>query len=86
MTNCLFAEGLAGVTAALNIRFRHPVIVNQEAVVRGWIERSSPPLRILRAEVLQGERCKVTAAGKSMDSADSVANTGRVTRLEPMVQ
>jgi acyl-coenzyme A thioesterase PaaI-like protein len=28
MTNCLFSLGIAAMTARLNVRFRHPVLVN----------------------------------------------------------
>ena len=35
MTNCLFAHGHAAVTAELKVRFRHPVMTERPARVRG---------------------------------------------------
>lgn len=67
MTNCMFAHGIPAITAELNVRFRHPVIISQLATVRAWIERSSPPLHLLRAEVVQDEQLKATALGKFME-------------------
>ena len=67
MTNCLFAHGHNGITGELKIRFRHPVITDRVATVRAWIERTSPPYHILKAEVIQDERVKATATGKFVD-------------------
>ena len=64
MTNGLFAQGRAGLTGELKVRYRHPVLTNHMAVVRGWIERSSPPLYLTCAELVQGGEVKVTATGK----------------------
>jgi len=67
MTNCMFAHGHAAVTAELNIRFRHPVVIGEPAIVRAWIERSQPRLHVLTAEVLQDRQLKATAVGKFMN-------------------
>ncbi len=67
MTNCMFARDIVATTAELNIRFRHPLVVGRVATVRAWIERSSPPLHLLRAEVVQDARPKATAFGKFME-------------------
>ena len=67
MTNCMFVHGLPAITAELNVRFRHPVVINQVAVVRAWIERSSPPLHLLKAEILQDGQLKAAASGKFME-------------------
>jgi len=67
MTNCLFAHGRAGLTGELKVRYRHPVLTNHVATVRGWIERSSPPLYLARAELFQDDEVKATATGKFMD-------------------
>ena len=67
MTNCMFAHGVPAITAELNVRFLHPVIIDRLAAVRAWIERSSPPLHLLKAEVLQDEQLKATASGKFME-------------------
>jgi len=66
MTNCLFAHGHPGVTAELTVRFRHPVQTDTPTTVRAWIERCSPPLHVLRAELLQNGQIKATARGKFM--------------------
>jgi len=67
MTNCMFAHGVPAVTAELNVRFRHAVIIGRSATVRAWVERSSPPLHVLRAEVVQGDQLRATASGKFME-------------------
>lgn len=69
MTSCLFAHGHPGVTAELTIRFRHPVRTGKPATVRAWIERCSPPLYVLKAEVVQNGQTKATASGKFMEQA-----------------
>ena len=75
MTNCMFAKGIPAITAELNVRFRHPVIISRLATVRAWVERSSPPLHLLRAELLQDEQLKATALGKFMGQPQ-LANEG----------
>lgn len=78
MTNCLFAHGCSGVTADLHVRFRHPVVAAQPSLVQAEIERSLPPLFVLRAELLQSGRCHATAVGKFVDRRDPmVAAQGR---------
>lgn len=67
MTNCLFAHGCSGVTADLHVRFRHPVVANLPSLVRARVERSLPPLFVLKAELFQTGRCHTTAVGKFMD-------------------
>lgn len=64
MTNCLFAHGVSAVTAELAVRFRHPVLSGGVATVRAWIARSTPRLCLLKAEIVQNKRTKVTASGK----------------------
>ena len=67
MTNCLFAHGHPGVTAEITVRFRHPVHTGRTATVRAWIERCSPPLHVLSAQLVQDEQLKATACGKFID-------------------
>ena len=69
MTNCLFAHGHPGVTAEITVRFRHPVCIDTPAIVRAWIERCSPPMHVLKAELVQDGQLKATARGKFMDQA-----------------
>ena len=69
MTNCLFAHEQPGVTAELTVRFRHPVRIGTPVTVRAWIERCSPPLHVLRAELTQDGQLKAAARGKFMNQA-----------------
>ena len=64
MTNCLFARGLVGVTADLNVRYRKPIEIGSEMLLRGWLERSRPPLYFMRAELHQENCLKASASAK----------------------
>jgi acyl-coenzyme A thioesterase PaaI-like protein len=66
MTNCLFARGIVAVTAELSVRFTHPVVIDRQASVRAWVEKSYPPLYVMRAELFQGGDVLATASGKFM--------------------
>ena len=70
MGNCLFAHGLAAVTAELNVRFRHPIAINQPAAVTARIVQSSNSIYVLEAKVTQGGQIKATAEGKFVDHPD----------------
>ncbi|MBS3733727.1 MAG: PaaI family thioesterase [Phycisphaerae bacterium] len=67
MTNCLFAHGVAAVTAELNVRFRHPVASDTLLTVAASVTRRSAPLYVARAELSQGGQVKATACGKFME-------------------
>lgn len=73
MTNCLFAHGCCGLTAELGVRFRHPVLSASLVRLRAWVERASPPLFVLRAELRQANQLRVTAIGKFLDKGRSIA-------------
>lgn len=73
MTNCMFAHGIPAITAKLTVRFRHSVVINQVATVRARIERSSPRLHVLNAEIIQDKQVKATALGKFMNQAQLTA-------------
>ena len=73
MTNCMFAHGCPVVTAELKVRFRHPVVTDKAATVRAWIDQSSPPLYLLKADVVQAEQVKATACGTFMEQRRLVA-------------
>lgn len=70
MTNCLFAHGIAAVTAEMTVRFRHPIAVSQSLVVRARIMRSERPLHVVDAEIIQDDQVKAKASGKFMERAD----------------
>ena len=67
MTNCILAHGHTGVTAELKVRYRHPVVTDHVAVVRGWISRSLLPPYLMESELLQDGQVKATATAKFMD-------------------
>ena len=66
MTNWLFAHGLTGITAELNIRFRHPVILGKPASVSAHLKSGSHPLYELEASITQSGQLKVRATGRFM--------------------
>ena len=70
MTHCIFARGDVGVTGELKVRYRHPVIVDLTAIVRGWIRRFSSPLYLMEAELLQDGQVKVIATAKFMAQSE----------------
>jgi uncharacterized protein (TIGR00369 family) len=67
MTNCLFAHDRAAMTAELKVRYREPVVIGEEMRIRAWIERSSPPLYFLAAELKQADCVKAVATAKFME-------------------
>jgi len=66
MTNWLFAHGLTGVTAELNVRFRHPIILHEPAKVTARLKSASHPLYELEAHITQNGQLKVRATGRFM--------------------
>ncbi len=67
MTNCLFAHGVAAVTAELNVRFRHPLTVGTPLTVTAWITRRSEPLFLMAAELTQAGQIRIKATGKFVE-------------------
>ena len=67
MGNCMFARGRATVTIEMTTKFRHPVVIGQQATISARITRASHPLYLLEAEVVQDGKIKVTANGKYYD-------------------
>lgn len=63
----MFARRQTAVTAEMTTRFRHPVLIKQEATVSARITRSSHHLYQLEAEIRQAGHIKVTAKGKFLD-------------------
>ncbi len=70
MTNCLFAHGVAAVTAEMTVRFRSPIEVGRPLTARAWVTRVHRPLYGVRAELVQAGQVKATAAGKFMERPD----------------
>ena len=67
MTNCMFAHGSKAMTAELKVRYRKPVVIGIEMLVRAWITDSFPPLHHLKAELKQEGCVKATALAKFME-------------------
>ncbi|MCK5806139.1 MAG: PaaI family thioesterase [Lentisphaeria bacterium] len=70
MTNCLFVHGRTGVTARMELAFRHPVRSSDGVTVRAWIERQNHPVYRLKAQLLQEDQVKVTAKAVFMDRSE----------------
>lgn len=70
MTNCLFVHGRTGVTARMELTFRHPVRAGSAVTVRAWIEQDNHPVYRLKAQLLQDGQVKATANGVFMDRSD----------------
>ncbi len=75
MCHWLFAHGLAGVTAELNIRFRHPIRLGEPASAIAQLKRASPPLYILEARIVQDGQVKAQAIGKFIHKPNLVERT-----------
>jgi len=71
MTNCLFAHGEQAVTGELQVRFSKPVVTEQKARIRAWIDRSLPPFHVLKAELTQNDTVKAKATGKFVKRSPS---------------
>ena len=67
MTNCLFAHGIAALTAELRVRYREPVAIGPEISLCAWIEQRHPPLYVLSAELIQEGCVRATASAKFME-------------------
>lgn len=79
MTNCLFAHGIAAVTAEMTIRFRHPIVLEIPSVVRAHITNSQTPLHIVEAQVIQAGQVKAKATGKFMEKPALVSTSTELT-------
>lgn len=67
MTNCLFACGHVAMTGELKVRYREPVVIGEEMLIRAWIAQSASPLYVLEAELKQGDCVKATASAKFVE-------------------
>jgi len=66
MTHCLFARGIAGVTAELQVRYLDAIHPADKLVVQAWLESSAHGLHRLRAEITVAGVPKARAAAKFM--------------------
>lgn len=67
MTNCLFAHGIAALTAELQVRYHEPVAIGPEISLCARIQQRHPPLYLLSAELIQDGRLKAAASAKFME-------------------
>ena len=74
MGHCMFARGMTAVTVEMTTRFRHPVIIGYGATVQAWITRSSHPLYLLEAEIIQNGEVRVIAKSKFYDQPELQRN------------
>jgi len=70
MGHCMFYRGQVAVTVEITTRFRHPVVINEEATVSARIERAAHPLYLLEAQIVQAGQVKATAQGKFYDQPE----------------
>jgi uncharacterized protein (TIGR00369 family) len=70
MTHCLFANGMAGVTADLHLRYLHPVNTRDEIEVSCVIRRHRHQVLYLSADVQQENDVKVRAEGRFWEVTD----------------
>lgn len=66
MTHCLFAHGIQGVTAELNVRYLHAVSAGAMLTLRASLQHAAHGLYQLEAEIAEAGVVKVTATGKFM--------------------
>lgn len=71
MVHALFALGVAGVTAEMNLRYHTPVLLNAPVEVATWVEAHKLGLYRLRAEIRQAGCKVVTANAKFMAIQDT---------------
>lgn len=64
MVNCLFAHGIAALTAELKVRFKHPVKIEGEIVVEAELRRSHGALFILKSRLSQNSAILAEGTGK----------------------
>jgi len=70
MGHCMFLRGQAAVTVEMTTRFRHPVVIREEAAVSARIQRVAHPLYLLEAQIVQAGQVKATAQGKFYDQPE----------------
>ncbi len=70
MTHWLFAHGTPGVTARLNIRYRHPVELHVASEIQASLKEASAPVYVLTAKLIQNGQVKATADATFMSKAE----------------
>ncbi|MFW5751644.1 MAG: PaaI family thioesterase [Planctomycetota bacterium] len=70
MTNCLFAIGVAGLTASLDIRYRAPVPLDVDLRLEASIQRSRGRLHSLIAALYRDSTVLADAAARFLEPQD----------------
>jgi acyl-coenzyme A thioesterase PaaI-like protein len=73
MVHALFAQGVAGVTADLTIRYLQGVNIDDPIHVSGWVESTRLGIHLCRAEVRQVGNLVVRASAKFVAMPDPPA-------------
>ncbi len=63
MTNCLFAAGVKALTARLEVRYLHPVFIDNTVHLMARITKSKASLQLVEAELSQDGQTKARAIG-----------------------
>lgn len=66
MAHCLFHKHIEAVTGELLVKFIMPVPYDVGLTVRGWLVNATPPLYVLRAELLHAGTVMAVADAKFM--------------------
>jgi uncharacterized protein (TIGR00369 family) len=72
MVNSLFARRMNAVTAELSVRYREPVKLNLTAQVRGRVEKVTPRIYYMAADVWQDGHLCASAKAKFMATPPAV--------------
>jgi len=67
MTHCLFDQGIAAVTAELQVRYLDAISPAENVVVQAWLESSAHGLHRVRAEITVDGVPKAKATAKFMN-------------------
>lgn len=79
MTNCLFARGIAAVTAALEVRYQQPVPAQRPLRIRARILREHDRLYKLEADLLSDANVLARGVGRFIPLGNGGAASGRQT-------
>lgn len=61
MTHWLHLHGHHAVTARLDVRFRHPVEVENPSEIDAWLVEARPPVFRMKSRITQHNQCKADA-------------------------
>jgi len=70
MGNWLFAHDIVAVTIELNVTYRHPLRLEQEAWVEAALKEDMEPVYVLQASIRQGERIVARGIGRFVHKPD----------------